>query len=161
MREVDLARHRDVVALPLAKRRRRPFADAVHRENDSLAEGRGIERARRVALMVLREKQPGLPVEILHPALELAFDQVLLEQFLLEPQRHRHAEGSEPARRESKIGLKQPLEFEKRLIIKSNIVDLVETAGERQTVFDGIPRKTGVLLFAREALFLGGGDNVT
>src|SRR6266436_827922 len=113
-----------------------------------------------MALVVLGKEQPVFPVEILHPALELAFDQVLLKEFLLEPQGHRHSEGSEPARREGKVRLEQPLELEKRLIIESNVGDLIETACLGQAILDGIAGKTGVLFLAREALFLRGGGDV-
>jgi hypothetical protein len=68
-------------------RRGRPLADAVHREDCRLVEGRCEKRRRGMALMVLREQQTPLGVE---PAVEppqLIAQQALLKQFFLEPQR--------------------------------------------------------------------------
>jgi hypothetical protein len=48
------------------------------------------------------------------------------KQFLLEPQWQSHAERGKTARREGEIGLDQPFELRKRLLVERDIVKLVE-----------------------------------
>ena len=57
---------------------------------------------------------------------QLLAQQRLLEQLLLQPQRHRHAEGAEAARREGEIGFEQPLELQERLVVEDDVVDVAE-----------------------------------
>ena len=87
--------------------------------------------------------------------------QLLLKQLLLEPERHRHPERAEAARREGQIGFEQALEFQERLVVERNLIDLVETdAGLFEAVVNGAMRESRVVLLAREALFLGGRNDL-
>ena len=63
MREVYFLDDFEMVAAADGGRRRRPFADAVHRQYHRLFERRWIECARRVALVVLGEEQALFPIE--------------------------------------------------------------------------------------------------
>ena len=64
-------------------------------------------------------------------------------------------------RREGKIGLKQPFEFEKWLVIEGNVVHVTPPdTGLLQAVRNGIVRITGIVFLAREPLFLGGGHDL-
>ena len=58
MREVELANQLELRALADADRRRRPLADAVDGEHRGFGEGRRVEGAGRVRLVVLGEPQP-------------------------------------------------------------------------------------------------------
>src|SRR6266436_5588047 len=92
-----------------------------------------------MALMVLGEQQLALPVKTGRPRFEPLAKKVLLEQFLLDPQRHRHAKRSKPARREGEIGLEQPFELDKRLLIKNHVIKLVEGQPSLvETIMNGI-----------------------
>ena len=77
-----------------------------------------------------------------------------------DPDRRGHTERAEPARRERDVGFEQPLEFEEGLVVERDLVDLTERdAGLIEAVSDGVGRIARVVLFARETLFLRGGDN--
>ena len=67
----------------------------------------------------------------------------LLEQLLLEPQRHRQAEGAEAARRVGEIGLEQALELDQRLLEEDDVVDAVEVdAGGVEAIADRVRRES-------------------
>jgi hypothetical protein len=86
---------------------------------------------------------------------------VLLEELVLHPHRQRGAERAEAARREGEVGLEQPLELEERLVVEGDVVDLGELrAGRFQAGADRLVREGRVVLLAREALFLRGGDHL-
>jgi len=55
VRKADLAVQPDGVPAAVADRRRRPLAHAVHGDDGGLLERRGVERRRRMGLVVLRE----------------------------------------------------------------------------------------------------------
>ena len=57
MRKMDLLEDLEPVAVADRRRRRRPFADAVHGQHGGVLERRGIEGRRRVAQMMLAEQQ--------------------------------------------------------------------------------------------------------
>ena len=57
-------------------------------------------------------------------ALQLTPEEVLLEQLLANPQRHRHREAAIAARRKGEIGLEQALELQKRLFVEDDGVDI-------------------------------------
>jgi hypothetical protein len=161
VREVDLLQHLELVALAVAQRRGRPFADAVHAEDRGLLIGRREERRGGMALVMLAEQQALLPVEVRLPLLHLVAQQRLLEQLLLQPQRHGHAEGVEAARGEGEIGLEQPLELEERLVVEGDVVDVRQLdAGRVETVVHRVLREAGIVLLAGEALFLSRTDEL-
>ncbi len=79
-----------------------------------------------MAEVVLAEQEPLAQSKSGVERPELVLQQAFLEQLLPQPQRHRHAEGAEAARREGEIGLEQALELQKRLVVEDDVVDLVE-----------------------------------
>src|SRR6266404_3643845 len=138
-----------------------PLSDTVHCEDQRFFEWRRIESTRGVALVVLGEQQLALPVKIRRSRFEPLAKKVLLEQLLLDPQRQSHAERSEPARREGEIGLEQPFEFDKRLLVKNDVIKFVESQATLvETITNGIFRIARILLFAGKALFLRRGNNM-
>src|SRR5258708_22335312 len=93
------------------------------------------------------------------PTQPLVHDACKLELFV-DPLRRRLEERGDPDRRESQVGLEQPLEFQQRLFIKNHMVELGCRQPRRvQAVLDRVPRKPGIVLAPREPLLLGRGDN--
>src|SRR5262249_44769420 len=109
-----------------------------------------------MALMVLGKQQP-FQIDARPELLEFVAQQDFLEQFFLEPQRHRHAERTEAARRKGEIGLEQPIEFQERFVVEGDVIDLgdADAAGVK-AIARGVMGKTRVVLLAGEALLLGG-----
>ncbi len=101
MREVQFLDDAQILAAADGGRGRAPFADAIHGEYGGLGKPRGIKRARGVAQMVLGEQQAITPVEIGGKLLQLAADQVFLEQLFAQPQRHRDRKRRKTARRKA------------------------------------------------------------
>ena len=67
----------------------------------------------------------------------------------------------EAARREGEIGFEQPLEFQERLLVEDDIVDVLERdAGLLEAIADRVDREARVLLLAREALLLRRRDDL-
>ena len=80
--------------------------------------------------------------------------------FSLQPERDRHAERAEAARREGEVGLEQPLELQERLVVEDDVVDVAELdAGLGQAVVDRVRGKARIVLLAGEALLLRRGDD--
>jgi len=91
---------------------------------------------------------------------QLAAEQIFEEQLFAQPDRHRHAERLESARRKSKVGFQQPLEFQERLVVEDDVVDFIERAlALPQAVGERIAREPGIVFLAAEALFLRGGHD--
>src|ERR1700680_1870552 len=87
--------------------------------------------------------------------------ELFLKQLLTSPQRHRHAEGTETARRKREIRFHQPFKFQKGLVIEDDIVKILQAdARFRKAIGNGIFWETRVMLLARKSLFLGGGGDV-
>ncbi len=68
---------------------------------------------------------------------------------------------AKPIRRKGEVGLDEPLEFQKRLFVKDDAIDrrgvdlrLFQAIGDR------VRRKVGIVLLAREALFLRRRDDL-
>src|SRR6266571_772505 len=136
-----------------------PADDVVHRQHRRLLERRGEERRGGVALMMLGEQQPVLDVEVRPELLQFVAQQQLLKQLFLEPKRHRHAKRAEPARREGEIRLKQALEFQERLVVEGDVVELVDPHAARfEAIARGAMGKMRVVLLAAETLLLRGGQ---
>ena len=126
MREVDLLEDLERIPAADAHRRGRPLAHAVHSEDGGLAERRREEGARGVTLMVLGEQELRLEAGALAQGLELPLEQELLEELLLDPEGHGHRKGREPPRSEGEVCLQESLEFQERLVVEDDVVQLVE-----------------------------------
>jgi hypothetical protein len=156
---MQLLEHLDTLVPAERGRGRGPFADAVKRQDQRPLERRWIKCACRMAQVMLAEAQPAA-VEILVDRAQLLDHQILLEQFLAQPDRHGGDELPQPARHGRQVGLQQPLEFDEWLLGKHHGVDIGKRAAALgQAVRDGLPREVGVVLPPGEALFLRGGDD--
>src|SRR2546427_9318402 len=161
MGKVNLFLDLETVPLPDRGRRGRPLAHAVHREHDGLSERRREERTRRMAEMVLAEEQLLVPDPVASDFAELFEQQVLEEKLLPQPQGDRHTEGPEPARREGQVGLEQALELEEGLVVEDDAVNTAQPEpGLAHAVADRVSGKPGIVLLAREALFLRRSDDM-
>ena len=66
-----------------------------------------------------------------------------------------------PCWREGQIGLDETVELQQRLVVEDDVVELLDLeAGLLQAVVRRVRREAVVVLDAREALFLRGGDDV-
>jgi hypothetical protein len=149
----------EIVAGSDRKRRRRPFANPVHHQNGGVLKRRRIERRRGMGKMVLSE-QNARWIEIGRYFCELAGEPFFLKQLFAQPDRDRHLKGPQSPRGERDIGLQQPLELQKRLVIENDGVEIGKTAARLfQAIFDRGERKARIVLFPAEPFFLGRGDD--
>jgi len=111
---------------------------------------------------MLSEEQTSVPIKTVPGALlELTAKQTLLKELLTEPKRNSHLERPETPGREGDIGLQETLKLQKWLVIKHDVVNLIETRtflGE--AIVNRMRRKASVVLFPAEALLLCGGNNL-
>src|ERR1700756_1653890 len=92
--------------------------------------------------------------------LQLLAQQALLKQLFLQPQRDRHLERRKPSRRHRDIGLEQPFEFQERLVVEGDAIDIGELCARGlKAIADRVLRKRRVMFLAREALLLSGRDD--
>ena len=88
---------------------------------------------------------------------ELLADERRHPELLLDPDRHGLAERAERPREGGDVGGEHPLELQERLVVEADGVELLGAdAGLPQDVLDGAGGEAGVVLLAREALFLAG-----
>jgi hypothetical protein len=98
-----------------------------------------------------------------HPEVlgEIALQIPLLEEFFLQPDRHGGKEGGKPTRSESEVGLQQTVKLQEGLLVENDPINLLKVfAGFPQAITNGMNRKTGILLFPGESLFLGGRNDL-
>ena len=119
VRVVQLGEQLEVLAAPDAVRRRRPLADAVHREHGGLLERRRVERARGVRLVVLGEEQLALV------AAELRADAASpVKSFSFSHTGIAVRNELQPLRRDAEVVLEDALELEERLVVEADVVEL-------------------------------------
>ena len=156
VRELQVLPQVERVAPPDAPGRRRPLTDAVQGEHGRFVEGAREEGAGRVALVVIHEQERR--ARLLR---QTAPDHAAHHQLFAEPDGHRHDEAADAARRERQLGLEQALEFQHRLVVEGDEVELLGAEPRLvQTVRDGVARKPRVVFFPREPLFLRGRDDI-
>jgi len=77
-------------------------------------------------------------------------------QLLAQPQRHAHQEELEAPGGVGDIGLEQPVEFQQRLVVERDEIQLLgRDPALREAEVHGVLGEVVVVLLAREALFLG------
>src|SRR5690349_4305459 len=104
--------------------------------------------------MMFREQQ-SVARDLLIDLLQFLPYQTLLKQLFLEPERHRHLERAKALRRKRDIGLQQPLEFQERLVVEGDMIDVGEPdRSGLEAIIDGVVGKRGVMFLAGEALLL-------
>jgi hypothetical protein len=153
--EADLLEQRDVRALADAVGGGGPLTDPVDGEDRRLLEGRGQKGRGGVAHVVLGvEDGPRV-------GLELPADGRGHPELLVQPHRHRLAEGAERARKGGDVGAQHPLELEQRLVVEADDVEVPGLdPGLLEDVADGVVGEVGVVLLPREALLLRGRDHL-
>src|SRR5690606_10962515 len=117
MREMDFVRQRDFDSLPDAEACRRPFTDAVERQDCRLLEGRWEKGARRVRFVMFGKDKPMLVLAakaLAHFARQM--------ELLFQPQRHCLEERFESNRRVGNICFEQALKLQEWLVVKSNVI---------------------------------------
>src|SRR5262245_22469801 len=108
---------------------------------------------------MLGEQQLLLGIELGRKFLQFLSEHTLLEELFPQPNRHGQAKGGKPLRREAQVGLEQPLKLDQRLLVKHHCIEIADLAAAMVcAVGDGMPGKVRIVLFAREALFLGRGS---
>src|SRR5215469_12916176 len=113
-----------------------------------------------MTLMMLGEEEPLFPIEIGCEFSKLVPQQMLEEELFAQPERNGHPEGAEAIRSKRQIGLEQPFEFQKRLVVEDDVIGFIEIdAALAQAVFDRLPREACILLLAGETFLLRGGDD--
>src|SRR5690349_19106185 len=113
-----------------------------------------------MTLMMFAKKEPLFPIVVRRKAFELLSQQALLKQLFFDPNRQGHAKRAEPAGCERQIGFEQSFEFQERLIVKDDMIDLAELDSSfAETITHCILRESRVVLFASDALFLGRRSN--
>src|SRR5262245_65679863 len=89
MWKMQLALDTELAATSDAGRGRAPLADAVKGQHQRLGKRRGVIGRSCMADVVFGKQEALTPVHIRGDCLELAAKQIFLEQFLLDPDRHR------------------------------------------------------------------------
>src|SRR5262245_19900995 len=134
-----------------------PLTDSVQRQDCCLLERGGEEGAGGVGLMMFGED-----IRAMIPPVQTTVHFPGKVEFLSEPQRDRLKERPKPHRCIGQIRLEAAIEFEERLVVKRDVVQLRGSdACFGQAVVDRVLGKTIVMFLSREPLFLSGGDNLS
>src|SRR5436309_6967359 len=92
---------------------------------------------------------------------QLLAEELFHPDFFFDPNRNGLEERAQPNGRVSKVGVQYSVKLDERLLIKRDEVRFVDAnASLAQTIFDREFGKRGVMLFAGESFFLGGGHEV-
>ena len=150
MREVDLLEDLERVAVARSPptsspiRRRRPWSAPrpLRTARDRTPMPHGSDDVRRTTAWPVSKSSSNF--------FEFLAQQVLLEQLLPQPERDRHLEGAEAARRQRDIGFQQPLEFQERLVVEDDVIDVGKAgAGGFQAIGDRVASETTASCFLR------------
>src|ERR1700730_4141064 len=92
---------------------------------------------------------------------QLLPDQLLRENLFFDPHRHGGHERAPASWCHAEVVLEDSLEFQQRLVIKSDVVDLARAKSRfLEAVFHRVPRKLRVVPLACESFLLSRGDNL-
>ncbi len=154
VRILQLAEQLDPRARADAERAGGPLAHAVDREDRRLLERRGIEAARRVRHVVVRDEHAR---RLAQAGLQLPFEARLRAE---QGPAGRH-ELLAPRGRDRERVLQHPIERQQRAVVENDRVQLLGLDEPlAQAVVDGPLREARVVLLAREALLLRGRDDL-
>ena len=158
MGEIKLFQNFNLAVLPKPDCRRRPFTDTVQSQDRGLIKRRREKGTASVRQVVFRKDKRWA---IAANGLKLLLEVVSCEQFFLDPNRDTGQEAFQPPRREAVICLKQPFEFDIRLVVEDNGINIRELQpGLIKNVVDGMNGKTRVLFFSGKSLFMRSGNNI-
>ena len=139
-----------------------PLADTIGGEDDGFIEGGRVEGTRCVAVMVLGEPDPVAEVFDVFEFRQGPDEGPLLEELLPGPDGHGAAEGVESPGRMRDEGFEKPFEFEERLVVEGDPVDVGQAkATEVENGSDRGRGKGGIVLDSRESFLLDGADDLT
>jgi hypothetical protein len=154
MREFDLSNYLKLISLSDTEAVGSPLTNPIDRENSRVLVWRWIEGGPCVALMVLSEKY-------LTFVSELTLDRIRDPKLVFEPHRKRSRVRGEPLGSGCKVGLQEALKLEDRLIVESDVINVVDRQSLRlQTVLGRVLRKLWVMLLPGPPLLLRGGDDL-
>src|SRR6202012_3484105 len=120
---------------------------------------RGKERGRRMALVMIGEQQPLLPIDIGIDLVQTLPQQAFLKQLFLQPQRDSQPERAKTTRRGRQIRLQQPLELYKWLLVEHHVVEIGGLQpGLVEAIADRARGKPRVVLDAGKTLLLRRGN---
>ena len=154
MRKLDLFDNFKRIVAPDRKTCCRPLANSVDCQDCSLLKRRGIKSRHRMRLVMLGEQYVAREVE---KFLNLFFGL----QFPAKPQRAGCRKRLSAARGICHVRLDDSLELEHRLVVEHDMIEITTCdACFGKAVIGGVFRQTRVVFFAREPLFLGGGDDL-
>jgi hypothetical protein len=157
MRKAQFLQQFNRVAAPAANGRRRPFPHRVDGQNGRLGEGRRIEGAGGVGLVMRREEDRTIRAQ----ARQFLADGFAQVQFPSQPVGNHFRESPPSARRHRQIRFQQAGEFQHRLVIENDAVQVRRLQpAVTQAKLDGLPRKIRLVLDARKPFFLRGGDDL-
>src|SRR5262249_17738344 len=132
-----------------------PFADAVKRQDRRLLERRREERAGGVRLVMIGEDKLAL-VFVLQSLAHLAAEMELL----LEPERQGFPKPAKSDGSKSEVRFEEPFKLGKGFVVEADIRKVVRPQPRLgQTIVDGVVREMEIVLPAREAFFLSGGND--
>ncbi len=163
MWEANLLVKPDVVftdAVPLgrgaAKCGRGPFADAVNRQDGGLFVRRAEESAGCVRKMMIYKEN------LVCRQVELADQEALDPQFLIEPGNHGLAKDHVGARHGLQNAQQDTFQFWQRLFVENHVIEVIRrNAGLLQAKLNGVHGKAVIVLDAGETLFLGCSQQMT
>ncbi len=118
MGKLNILQKFDFISAPKSDAGRRPFADAVGRDDGCFFKGRGIEGAGRVRVVVAGEQHIAAKI------LECILDVAAHPQFLFDPERHGLDERGESPRRILHVGFEDTLEFQKRFVVEDHVIQV-------------------------------------
>src|SRR6185503_10817177 len=142
---------------------RRPFSNAIHTQDSGLLVGRGEKGRCRMRFMVFAEQELRnvLFVQTRSASQDLFAKKVSQQQFLFQPHRHGGKKGLQATRRKADVGFKQPLEFDQRLVIKHNILKVLNPNPSLvQTILNRAMRKSRIMLLSCKSFFLCRSDDL-
>src|SRR5262245_36062535 len=154
MRKVHLVSELDGVAAASPEASRRPFADAVERENGGFLERRRKERARRVRFVMRCEDQP-----LLVPAVETTLHLSRQVELLRQPDGHGLEKRLEALGGIRQVRFEKALELQEWLVVEADVIELISRNPRCvEAIVDGVGREPLIVVLAREPLFLRGSD---
>ena len=154
IREMELLEQINLVAFANAIAGRGPFSHPVHGQDGSGLKGRGIEGRGRMGLVMFREQD-------LSGVTQFVADHLGDVDLFPKPQRHGLQPGTQPLWRTGEVAHQQAFEGDKGLVVIDDKIKLIGcNSSFLQTIRDGMPGKTRIVLLPGKPLFLGGGEDL-
>ena len=145
---MQFAKNFDLIAAPDAKAGCRPLADAIDREKRRFLKRRREKGGCGMRLVMFREKDPAIVVQ-------LFTNEFFHPDFFFDPERNGLEKGLNACGRAREISMQNPVELDKRLFVKGDIINSIDRSTcFPQAIVGRVFGKRGVVLLAGEAFFL-------